>query len=137
MQQGTILLELASKHVRLVTRPSSLTIFFRFLLALSQVMDRNTKNKFTTWPFSKFREAVYDMKEYYQSTIGQAPVGMVSGGSLVGEERYALVGCVLRIFYRRLTSSLASLPSLRSLSRQGLLVPGSRPQLRLPSQPFI
>ncbi len=44
------------------------------------MLDRQTKNRYTVWTLSKFREALYDMKDYYHSSIGH-----VRATSLAGE----------------------------------------------------
>eukprot|EP00045_Choanoeca_perplexa_P018382 m.289980 g.289980 ORF g.289980 m.289980 type:complete len:1632 (+) comp17802_c1_seq4:222-5117(+) len=43
-----------------------------------EVRDRNNGQYMATWSFAKFRESLFDMKEYYHSTIGQGPAA-VSG----------------------------------------------------------
>eukprot|EP00730_Choanoeca_flexa_P007329 TRINITY_DN12314_c0_g1_i1.p1 TRINITY_DN12314_c0_g1~~TRINITY_DN12314_c0_g1_i1.p1 ORF type:complete len:1647 (+),score=500.84 TRINITY_DN12314_c0_g1_i1:66-5006(+) len=43
-----------------------------------EVRDRNSNQYMATWSFGKFRETLFDMKEYYHSTIGQGPAS-VSG----------------------------------------------------------
>eukprot|EP00043_Microstomoeca_roanoka_P017032 m.176491 g.176491 ORF g.176491 m.176491 type:complete len:1590 (+) comp16562_c0_seq2:385-5154(+) len=38
-----------------------------------QVSDRDTKETLETWSFPRFREALFQMQDYYHSAIGQAP----------------------------------------------------------------
>lgn len=44
-----------------------------------QVVDRATKARLATWTMSKFREALYDMKEYYHASIGHSKFAPIAG----------------------------------------------------------
>lgn len=44
------------------------------------MLDRTSKTRLATWTMSKFREALYDMKEYYHASIGHTKFAAIAGG---------------------------------------------------------
>jgi hypothetical protein len=54
---------------------------------MGQVTDRTSKLFVATWPFSKFKESIYEMKEYYHSTIGLGSAAVSGGACVAVKER--------------------------------------------------